>query len=131
MAEINGFHHIAIRARDFDATVAFYTEGLGFTQTHAWGEGDGRAVMLDAGNGNYVEVFAGGAQEPKPEGAYLHLAFVVDDCDALFQRALAAGAEVHMEPKALTIPSRPTPLPVRIAFCKGPDGEVIEFFQRV
>ena len=26
-----GFHHVAIRAVDFDATVRFYTEGLGFT----------------------------------------------------------------------------------------------------
>lgn len=131
MAEISGFHHIAIRARDLDASVAFYTKGLGFAQTHAWGEGDKRAVMLHAGNGNYLEIFAGGTDEPKPEGAYLHLAFAVDDCDAMFQRALAAGAEVHVEPKAMTIPSAPTPLPVRLAFCKGPDGELIEFFQRV
>jgi len=127
---LHGFHHIALRAKDFDATVRFYLEGLGLAQTAAWGEGDGRAVMLHAGNGNSLEIFAGGTDAPKPEGAYLHLAFATDDCDVAFQRALAAGAEAQMEPKSLTIPSTPTPLPVRIAFCKGLDGEVIEFFQQ-
>ena len=34
-----------------------------------------------------------------------------------------------MEPAAIDIPSRPGPTPVRIAFFKGPDGEVIELFQ--
>ena len=124
-----GFHHLAIRSRDFDASVKFYTEGLGFTEKIAWGEGDGRAVMLDTGDGNYVEVFAGGSNAPKPEGSVLHFALRTGNCDVAIERARAAGAEVTVEPKDVTIPSRPAPTPVRIAFCKGPDGEVIEFFQ--
>ena len=126
---LNGFHHLAMRVKDFNASVKFYTEGLGLRETIAWGEGDGRAMMLDAGNGNCVELFAGGAREPKPEGIVLHFAFRTDDCDGVLARAVAAGAVVTMEPKSLTIPSTPTPLPVRIAFCTGPDGEIIEFFQ--
>jgi len=63
-----GFHHVALKARDFDKSVKFYTEGLGFKQVLAWGEGDNRAVMLDTGEGNYMEIFAGGSSEPKPEG---------------------------------------------------------------
>jgi len=51
---LRGIHHVAIRVKDFDASLAFYTDGLGMTQTMAWGEGDKRAVMLDAGNGNCV-----------------------------------------------------------------------------
>ena len=27
-----GFHHVAIRAHDFDASVKFYSEALGFTE---------------------------------------------------------------------------------------------------
>jgi len=34
-----------------------------------------------------------------------------------------------METKDLTIDSSIGPLPVRIAFFKGPDGEIIELFQ--
>ena len=132
-AQLKGFHHAALRARDFDASVKFYREGLGMTPTIAWGQGDGRAVMLDAGNGNHMEVFAGGAARPArdpkdPEPLLLHLAFRTRSCDASFARARTAGAAVVAEPKTVTIPSDP-PTTVRIAFCTGPDGETLEFFQ--
>ena len=124
-----GFHHVAIRARDFDASVRFYQEGLGFTEQLAWGEGNERAVMLDSGDGSCLEIFAGGSADPKPEGAILHFALRADNCDRAFQRAVAAGAVPTMEPADIPVPSRPRPVTVRIAFCKGPDGETIEFFQ--
>jgi len=124
-----GFHHLAIKVHDFEAAVKFYTQGLGFAEKVAWGEGNGRAVMLDTGDGNYLEVFAGGAAGPKPEGAILHFALRTRDCDEAIKRAREAGAQVTMEPKSLDIPSKPAATPVRIAFCKGPAGEVIEFFQ--
>ena len=59
-----GYHHVAIRATDFDGTMRFYTEGFGFRPAVRWGEGDGRAVLLDTGDGNYLEVFAGGKRAP-------------------------------------------------------------------
>jgi glyoxylase I family protein len=123
-----GFHHVAIRAQDFDASVHFYTEALGFTEKISWVEGKGRATMLDAGDGNCMEIFAGG-DGPKAEGSILHFALRTDDCDAALERARATGAEVTMEPKDVTIESTPEPTPIRIAFCKGPHGEIIEFFQ--
>lgn len=125
---LTGFHHLALRAADFDATVRFYTEGIGCTVKITWGEGDSRAVMLDCGNGNYIEVFAGGTAEPKPEGAVLHFALRSDDVDAAVARAVAAGAVVTMDATDLTIDSQPMPVPVRIAFVKAPDGEIVEFF---
>jgi glyoxylase I family protein len=124
-----GFHHVAIRAHDFDASVRFYTQALGFVETIRWGEGSKRAIMLDAGDGNYLEIFANAAPGPKPEGAILHFALRTTDADAAIERARAAGAEVTVEPKDLTLQSTPGPTPIRIAFCKGPDGEIIEFFQ--
>ena len=126
--ERRGFHHIAMRVSDFDATVKFYTEGLGFAAGASWGVGDKRAIMLDSGNGNFIELFAGGTTESKPEGCYMHLALCSDDCDADIASAKRAGAEITMEPKNVDIPSTP-PTKVRIAFCKGLNGEVIEFFQ--
>jgi len=121
-----GFHHVAMKAVDFDASVRFYTQALGFTEAVRWGDGDGRAVMLDSGDGACLEIFAGG-KAGGGEGPLLHFALRTTDVDAALGRARAAGAKVTMEPKDVTIPSQP-PLPVRIAFCKGPDGEVIEFF---
>lgn len=128
-AQVSGFHHVALKAHDFDASVKFYTEGIGLTPAITWGEGDSRAVMLDAGNGNLLELFAGGSTDPKPEGVILHFALRTADCDAAFQRALAAGAQEHMKPQDVTIEGKPKAVPIRIAFVKGPDGELIEFFQ--
>lgn len=122
-----GFHHVAMRVMDFDKSLAFYTTGLGFVPRITWGEGDKRAAMLDTGDGGCLEVFAGG-QGPKPEGAVIHFALRTADCDKAAAAARAAGAEITVEPKNVTIASEP-PTPARIAFCKGPDGEVIEFFQ--
>jgi catechol 2,3-dioxygenase-like lactoylglutathione lyase family enzyme len=48
--------------RDFDRSVAFYTDVLGFTKKIEWGQKPGRAVMLDTGDGNYFELF----ERPKP-----------------------------------------------------------------
>jgi len=123
-----GFHHVAIKVADFEGTVRFYTEGLGFTVATRWGEGDGRAVLLDTGDGNYFEIFAGGrpATEARP-GPIQHVALRSSDVDGAIARARAAGAQVTMEPKDVAIPSDP-PVPVRIAFCKAPGGETLEFF---
>lgn len=122
-----GFHHVAIRAHDFDASVRFYTQALGFVEKIRWGEGDKRAIMLDTGDGNYLEIFAGGSAQPRPEGVILHFALRTTDVDSAIARARAAGATVTVEPKNVDIPSTP-PTPVRLAFCTGPDGEIIEFF---
>ena len=39
-----------------------------------------------------------------------------------------AGYLITVEPKDVVIPSQPE-FPVRVAFCNGPVGEEIEFFQ--
>ena len=123
-----GFHHVAIRVRDFEASVRFYTQALGFVEKTRWGDGDKRGVMLDTGDGNYLEIFAG-ATGPAPEGPIIHFAIRTTDTDAACARAKAAGAEVTIEPKDVDIPSTPHTVPVRLAFFKGPDGEVVELFQ--
>jgi len=120
-----GFHHVAIRVHDFDASVKFYTEVLGFTERVRWGEGNGRGILLDTGDGNYLEIFAGGAPGTKPEGAFLHLALRTDNVDKAIEVARAAGMEVTVEPKDVSLGT----VPARIAFFKGPDGEIIELFQ--
>lgn len=119
---------MALKTADWKATIGFYTEVLGFTEKIAWGQAPGRAIMLDTGDGNYLEVFEDPAYQPDPNGAIIHFALRADDCDAALERARSAGAEVTVEPKDVAIPSNPV-TPVRIAFCKGPEGAVIEFFQ--
>ena len=86
-----------------------------------------RAVMLNSGNNNYLEIFEGREKELQ-EGIYMHLAFKTEDCEKAIEKARNAGAEITEEPRDFTITSDPVK-PVKIAFCKGPDGEVIEFFE--
>jgi glyoxylase I family protein len=125
---VNGFHHVAIKVKDFEATVRFYKDGLGLKERLAWGEGDGRAVMLDAGSDNCIEVFAGGQAVPV-EGTIPHFALRTGDCDAALKRAKAAGATVTMEPTTVEIAAKTGPHSVRIAFVRTPGGERVEFFQ--
>ena len=134
MSTVTGFHHVAIRARDFDKSVAFYTDVLGLTPKIAWGKAPGRAIMLDAGCSCYVEIFERPDQplaDEKDETALLHFALRTDDTDATLARAVDAGCKVTMEAKDVDIPTTlgPHPVPVRIAFFRGPDNEVIELFQ--
>ncbi len=129
MRRVDGFHHVAMKVANFDAVVEFYKKGLGLTEKISWGEGNSRAALLDCGNGNYLEIFAGGNAGPVPEGAVLHLALRTGDPDAALAQAVAAGAVVTVAPKDVTIPSKPQPTPVRIAFCRGLAGETLEFFR--
>ncbi len=122
-----GIHHVAMRVQDFDASVRFYTDLLGLRNVLQWGEGPKRAVMLDTGDGSCIELFAGGTPEPKPEGHVIHFALRCRDVDGVYARALAAGAPSIIAPKDVEIASTP-PLPVRLAFFGGPDGETIELF---
>jgi len=130
---IGGFHHVSIKVVDFEEAVAFYKEAFGFVEKISWGEGEARAVMLDAGDGNYVEIFAGGKAETPGEGRIIHFALRTHDCDAAHARALAAGAVETMAPKDLDIanhtPTAPAAVPIRISFVRTPSGESVEFFQ--
>jgi catechol 2,3-dioxygenase-like lactoylglutathione lyase family enzyme len=56
-----GFHHVAIRAIDFDATLKFYAEGLGCSVRVEFSVPDGidRAAFLDMGDAATSNCLAG------------------------------------------------------------------------
>ena len=125
---LQGFHHIAISCADIDKSIAFYT-AIGGTVYRTWGEGKSRACMIGFGKENYLALFANGAPGRPADQNIVHFAFRSTDTAADFAKAIAAGA-VETKPVAdFTIPSKPEPLSIRFAFCKGLDGEIIEFFQ--
>ena len=123
-----GFHHLSMKVRDLDASIKFYTEALGFTERFSWGEPPKRTVLLDTGDGNYFEISQGDPEKVHGDGIFRHIALRADDCAAALEAARAAGAEVTVETKDVTLSTKP-PTPIRIAFFKGPDGELIELFQ--
>lgn len=123
-----GFHHVALRTDKFEETIRFYSEGLGLTEKFGWGEGSGRVVLLDAGDGNYLEIFARDSDRSGAEGRFFHIALRTSNVDEAVEAAAAAGAVVTTAPKDVVLNGNP-PTPVRIAFVQGIAGETIEFFQ--
>jgi glyoxylase I family protein len=129
MASISGFHHTAIRSTRFDEVVSFYTGALGLQIKVTWGEAPRRAAMIDAGDGNYVEVFERSEPASEAESALMHFALRTDDCSAMTEKVRAAGAEITMEPKEVNLATSAGEIPVKISFFKGPAGEVVELFE--
>jgi len=81
--------------------------------------------MLDTGDG-IVEVLMTG-EDSHTDGVIRHIAFLVNDPDACADAVRKAGYEVFIEPCDVTIKCD-EPLSLRVAFCKGPLGEEVEFY---
>lgn len=128
---IKAIHHIALKcktAEEFKKTLDFYENVLQLPVVRKWGEGKDAGIMLDTGAG-IVEIFAS-ADEKLPQGAIRHFAFKTDNVDKCVEAVEKAGYDVFKKPEDIIIPSE-KPYPVRVAFCIGPVGEEIEFFQTI
>jgi catechol 2,3-dioxygenase-like lactoylglutathione lyase family enzyme len=123
-----GIHHVGLQTNKFDETYKFYTEILGFKEAALWQKDGKRAVTLDTGDGNCFEIFETDLEFPKGKTAIKHIALRTSRCIEVLERVRAAGMEIIMEPTDIVINSA-VPIPARIAFFKGPDGEEIELFQ--
>ena len=122
---ITGIHHISMKCgteEEYRKAREFYVNILGFTVRREWPEG----MMIDTGSG-LLEI--GNNQAGiRDIGALRHIAFRTDDADGITEKVRAAGYEVFIEPKDIVFHSDPE-YPARIAFCYGPLGEQVEFFQ--
>ncbi len=126
--------HLALRASDIDRSIKFYTE-LGMEPYLAWGEGAKRIQMLKFGGGaGVLELFNEGPEIKvvgEYAGKYTHFAYAVEDVEAAYNTALAAGALPKTAPKTVSLDSTPEKVSINIAFVYGPDGEEIEFFKEI
>lgn len=122
---ITGIHHVSMKcgtAEEFARAKDFYLRVLGFSVVREWPEG----VMIDSGDG-LLEIFCNGTGI-RTKGAVRHIAFSTDDVDGIVAKVKTEGYEVFIEPNEITIRSVPE-FHARMAFCFGPLGEEIEFFQ--
>ncbi|MBE3647425.1 VOC family protein [Paenibacillus polymyxa] len=141
---VKGLAHVAIQARDYQATMAFYTEVLGFKRGHHWSLPSFRiqeaSMLISPDQRTCLEIFDNDAVIPAQgkkaaseqdiaHGALLHLAFYVDNVDEIYQKALVHGARTFVEPNQLTLGE--PPLLVTNALVHSPNGEVIEFIEDV
>ena len=125
MSFVKGIHHVCLKCsseKEYEEVIRFYRDVLGLPVARTWAEG----IMFETGSG-LIEIF-NNAESPLPQGTIRHFALATDDVDACVKAVSDAGYEVFIGPKDIEIPSNPV-FPARIAFCKGPLGEEIEFFR--
>lgn len=126
-----GYAHMAIAAKNFDKSLAFY-QALGLTVYTAWGTGDSRIALLDIGDGSLVELFAKPDLQGDGTGSpFLHYAFSAQNVDEAYRIAVAAGATPLKPPADMPLEAHPRALTLRVAFVQGPSGEELEFFKTV
>jgi glyoxylase I family protein len=92
-------------------------------------------AMLDMGDGSHIELIGlkndastreeMPVAEPGLENPILHLALTTTDTRAAVELVRQAGFKITIEPRDVDLGE----LKVTIAFFKGPNGELIEFFQ--
>ena len=98
---IQGIHHVAILAGDYEKSKSFYTAVLGFTIVAETYRADRQSYKLDlAINGQYqVELFSFPDYKERnsfPESKGLrHLAFAVEDIEQSVTELEAANVEVQ------------------------------------
>ncbi|SEB20591.1 VOC family protein [Paenibacillus sp. 276b] len=141
---VNGLAHVAIQARNYEDTLSFYTNVLGFKVGHSWSlpafQITEACMLISPDQRTCIELFDPGAViaaegEPaeSPEavkhGALLHFAFYVDHVEEIYERALAHGAQPYIQPDWISLGE--PPLQVRNAVVHSPNGEVIEFLEEV
>ena len=126
-----GMHHVAIQARDWDASLKLYRDVLGMPVVAEFGTPERKTVLLDMGDGSHVELFQPTATSPKPGSAapndpVTHVALATTDARAAIEHVRAAGYEVTLEPRDVELGSS---LRATVAFFNGPSGESVELFQ--
>lgn len=116
------FHHLFITPGDFDASVAFYRDVLGWSVTDTWGgNGSGRGASLSGGAVKVViaEKHAEGAADEGLGSARPNVHLDIHDVDKRFDN-LPKGAHVVREPEE-------THWGTRWFVVKDPDGNLIAF----
>ncbi len=123
-----GAHHIALQTRDWDASLRLYRDILGMRIVAEFGTPERRILLLDIGDGSYLELFAplpGADDQPVNANLLTHVALATTDTRQAIEHVRQAGYTIKTEPKDVQL----GPIPATIAFFNGPNGETIEFFQ--
>jgi len=128
---IKSLYHVALNATDGEKTAKFYTELLGFKETHRLEvPGAGNLIFVALGDGTEIEIFSdakplaeGETAWEDPKVGFKHICLLVDDVEAETRRLKAAGVKFCMDPQEV--------VGLRISFLKDPDGNIVELLQRL
>ena len=116
--------HTMVRVNDIDASLDFYCNKLGLTETRRKDSEAGRYTLIFlAAPENLeaeVELTYNWDPEPYPSGRnFGHLAFAVDNIFESCQRLLDGGVTINRPPRD-----------GRMAFVRSPDGISVELLQK-
>ncbi len=120
---IDRFHHLFIEPADYEASLAFYRDVLGWAVIDDWGgNGSDRGATLSGGGIKVVIAERSGSSRRLLNGADVarfNVHLDIHDIDARF-RALPKGDHVAVEPE-------PTHWGTRWFVVRDPDGNLIAF----
>lgn len=127
MPTVKKLLHTRMRVNDIDATVKFYTEALGLTETrrHTSPRGAQLVFLATPNSEEEIEIcqMPDGAPPVQVQEDLMHLAFEVDDLEAFATEAKAKGYELSDGPTQSGSGSV-------IAFFDAPEGYEVELIQR-
>jgi uncharacterized glyoxalase superfamily protein PhnB len=118
---IDRFHHLYIEPADYDASLGFYRDVLGWVVTEHWGaNGGSRGAVLSGGGMKIVLAERkGGEKSADASGTRPSVHLDIHDIDARFE-ALPKGAHIVAEPEK-------THWGTRWFVVRDPDGNLIAF----
>ena len=127
----SGVHHISMKTDNWEESMHFYCDVLGFTPGGKASGMAGRMQLLQAGGNvaiELTELTEKRSRQIEPESPhYAHVALRVSDTAALMDKVRAAGYEITVETKTIHAGD----FHAVIGFFKGPQGELIEAFQEI
>jgi len=118
-----GLHHAGVYVTNLDRSIAFYGDAFGLEVAERISLANEKIAFLHVGPARLELLEHGRAQ--RPTGVVDHVAFEVDDLDALLAHLRKHGVTL-LDDTPLPVPA----LAARILFCLGPDAERIELFER-
>lgn len=123
---INKLEHVGIMITDMDTSLAFYTSVFGFVLRHRekLNETIELAFLHHPGQPDMEIELVSGRNIEHIEGRVHHIAFRVSNIEEELIRLKGMEVELMDQEPRLVMGN------VKIAFLKGPDGEVLELVER-
>jgi catechol 2,3-dioxygenase-like lactoylglutathione lyase family enzyme len=128
-----GLHHVSLRVENLERSLALYRDTLGFRLEVSFILHDWRFAWLDTPNGGCLELVE--VKRPARSGSdddvVWHFALRTRELEQAFEAVRRAGYTITREitPLALVNTTTGRPMPVRVAFFRGPDGEDVELIE--
>jgi len=133
-------HHVGLWVRDMDGMIAFFIGTMGFrlvTRNPRGSMGPGERAMVDAGDGQFVELLSEPNVSPRPDfpvhpaghvAGILHLCLRVTDLPAWKEKLCSGGDDVTGPVPETGFGSTELGM-LRLMFFTGPEGLGFELFE--